>query len=79
MRCLLLRTDRERGFQHPGYAAQVCIELAALVDIIMSSADRSTRSELRSCVNRDVGLGCHFLSHSFPVPNNPHGFCGSTP
>ena len=28
-----------------------------------------------SCVNREVGLGCHSLSHSSPVPNKPHGFC----
>ena len=33
-------------------------------------------SELRSCVNSEVGLGSHFLSHSSPVPNKPHGFCG---
>ena len=29
-----------------------------------------------SCVNREVGLGSHSLSHFFPVPNNyPYGFC----
>ena len=32
-------------------------------------------SELRSCVNREVGLGSHSLSHSSPVPNKPYGFC----
>ena len=33
-------------------------------------------SELRDCVNREVGLGYHSLSRSFPVPNKPYGFCG---
>ena len=28
------------------------------------------------CVNRVVGLVSHSLSHSFPVPNKPYGFCG---
>ena len=32
--------------------------------------------QLRSYVNWEVGLGSHSLSHSFPVPNNPYGFCG---
>ena len=32
-------------------------------------------SELRSCANGEVGLGSHSLSHSFPVPNKPYGFC----
>ena len=31
--------------------------------------------ELRSCANGEVGLGSHSLSHSFPVPNKPYGFC----
>ena len=34
------------------------------------------KSKLRSCVNREVGLGSHSLSHSSPVPNKPYGFCG---
>ena len=39
-------------------------------------------AEVRSCVNREVGLGSHSLSHfphhrrPHPVPNNPYGFCG---
>ena len=33
-------------------------------------------SELRSRVNRVVGLGSHCLSHSSPDPNKPYGFCG---
>ena len=33
-------------------------------------------SELRSCVNRNVGLGSHSLSQSSSVPNKPYGFCG---
>ena len=28
-------------------------------------------SRLRSCVNREVGLGSHSLSHSSPVHNKP--------
>ena len=35
-----------------------------------------TTTELRGCVNREVGLGSHSLSHSSPVPNKPCGFCG---
>ena len=27
-------------------------------------------------MNREVGLGCHYLSLSSPVPDKPHGFCG---
>ena len=27
-------------------------------------------------MNREVGLGFHSLSHSFPVPNKPHDFPG---
>ena len=27
-------------------------------------------------MNREVGLGSHFLSHSSPVPNKPYGLCG---
>ena len=37
-----------------------------------------TPPEPRGCVNRGVGLGSHPLSHSFPVPNKPQGFCGRT-
>ena len=33
-------------------------------------------SELRSCVNREVGLGSHSLSYSSPVPHKSYGFCG---
>ena len=33
-------------------------------------------SELRNCVNGEVGLGSHSLSHSAPVLNKPYGFCG---
>ena len=33
-------------------------------------------AELGSCVNREVGLGSHSLSHSSPVPNKPYSFCG---
>ena len=33
-------------------------------------------SELRSCVNRELGLGCHSLFHFPPVPNKSDGFCG---
>ena len=35
-------------------------------------------SELRSCVNREVGLDSHSLPHPvFPsVPHEPCGFCG---
>ena len=33
-------------------------------------------SQLRSCVNRELGLGSHSLSHSSPVPNKPYSFCG---
>ena len=29
--------------------------------------------EVRSCVNREVGLGFRSLSHSSPVPNKPYG------
>ena len=29
------------------------------------------KRELRSCVNREVGLGTHSLSHSSPVHNKP--------
>ena len=32
--------------------------------------------EFRSCMNREVGLGSHSLSHSSPVPNKPCNFCG---
>ena len=41
--------------------------------MMMSGAEES---ELRSCVNREVGLGPHSLSHSAPVPDKPYGFCG---
>ena len=27
-------------------------------------------------VNREVGVGSHSLSHSYPVPDKPCGFCG---
>ena len=33
-------------------------------------------SELRNCVNRGIGLGCHSLSHFFSVPDKPYSFCG---
>ena len=34
-------------------------------------------SELRDCVNREVGVGSHSLSHSSPVSNKPYCFfCG---
>ena len=33
-------------------------------------------SELRSCVNREVGLGSHNLSQTSPIPNKLNGFCG---
>ena len=36
----------------------------------------SEMTELRSCVNREVGLGSHSLPHSSPVPNEPYGSCG---
>ena len=36
----------------------------------------SARGGFSSCVNREVGLGSHSLSHSSPAPNNPYGFCG---
>ena len=36
---------------------------------------RASVSELRSCVNREVGLGFHSLSPYSPVPQKPHGFC----
>ena len=32
--------------------------------------------ELRSCVDREVGLGSYSLSRSSPVPDKPYGFCG---
>ena len=32
--------------------------------------------ELRSCVNREVGLGSYSLSHSSPVPDKVYGFYG---
>ena len=32
--------------------------------------------EPRICVNREVGLGSHSLSHTSHVPNKPYGFCG---
>ena len=38
--------------------------------------DRELNTELWSCVNQEVGLGSHSLSHSSPVPNKPYGFCG---
>jgi len=31
-------------------------------------------AELRSCVNKEMGLGYHSLPHSFFVPNKPYGF-----
>ena len=27
-------------------------------------------------MNREVGVGSHSLSHSYPVPDKPYGFCG---
>ena len=36
---------------------------------------RYWQSELRGCVNREVGLGSHSLSHSSPVPNKLYAFC----
>ena len=36
----------------------------------------SARGGFSSCVNREVGMGSHSLSHSSPAPNNPYGFCG---
>ena len=34
------------------------------------------RAQGGNCVNREVGLGSHFLSHSSPVPNKPCGLSG---
>ena len=34
------------------------------------------QSELRSCVNREVGLGSSPCSFLPPSPNKPHGLCG---
>ena len=33
-------------------------------------------SELMSCVNSEVSVGSHSLSHSSHVPNKTYGFCG---
>ena len=33
-------------------------------------------TELRSCVNREAGLGSRSLSYAFPVPVKPFGLCG---
>ena len=45
------------------------------MDVKHHERRRRRTSKLGSCVKREVGLGCHSLSHSSPVPNKPHGFC----
>ena len=45
------------------------------VDVKHRERRRRRTSKLGCCVNREVGLGCHSLSHSSLVPNKPHGFC----
>ena len=40
------------------------------VDVIVNRHERRRLcAELKSCMNREVGLGSHSLSHSSPIPN----------
>ena len=52
------------------------IGLTVYVDVKHHERRRGFHAELGSCLNREVGLGPHSLSHSSPVPNKPYGFCG---
>ena len=47
------------------------ISLMVFVDV-KHHERRSLTSEIRSCVNREVGLGSYSISHSSPVPNKPY-------
>ena len=51
------------------------IGLTVYVGVKHHERRRGFHAELRSCLNREVGLGPHFLSHSSPVPNKPYCFC----
>ena len=48
------------------------ISLMVFVDVKQN--ERSLTSELRSCVNGEVGQGSLTIPHSSPVPNKPYVF-----
>ena len=61
---------------HPPTPPHTPTPTSLISHTVLVDVKKLRTSELRSCVNRDVGLGSHSLSQSSSVPNKPYGFGG---